>query len=465
MFEAVGEASAVPAPSLVDVLEHPDQVATELAAQLPGPIDAVALSLLDPDALSDAGRVDVLVALERQIAWLQAAQQRVLAALDGAVPDRAGDGLDGAVPDRVGDGRVGDGRVGDGRVGDARVGDARVDFTQEQVGAALRLSPGTAADRLAVARVLVGRLPATLQRLRRGQITYLHARKLAEAVLGVDDQTAADIEVRVLARAGEQTVGQFSASVRRAVIAADPRRAEQRHEDALAERRVVITAQDDGVAEVWALLPAEGAALVATVLDSLAAVKSAGEARSVDQRRADALVDVFARVLSDPALPEQHGARPAIQVTVAASTLLGCDQQPAELAGYGPITADTARRIAADESGTWRRLLTDPATGALLDYGRSTYRPPKDLAQFVITRDRTCVFPGCRRPAHRSDLDHGTPYDAGGATDRHNLHPLCRRHHRAKHEAGWHIQRHPDGTYTWTAPTGHHYRTRPPIDR
>ena len=34
------------------------------------------LSLLDPDALSAAGRVDLLVALERQSAWFAALQQR-----------------------------------------------------------------------------------------------------------------------------------------------------------------------------------------------------------------------------------------------------------------------------------------------------------------------------------------------------------------------------------------------------
>jgi hypothetical protein len=173
---------------------------------------------------------------------------------------------------------------------------------------------------------------------------------------------------------------------------------------------VVIIPQPDGVAELSALLPAEGAALVKTVLDSLATVKTPGETRTLDQRRADCLVDVFARVLGDPDLPEQHGQRPAIHVTVAASTLLGCDEQPAELGGYGPITAEAARRIAADRSGTWRRILTDPTTGQVLDYGRRTYRPP------------------------------------------------------AKHNAGWTVQRTDDGSYPWTAPTGHTYTVHPPDD-
>src|SRR5439155_17358582 len=137
------------------------------------------------------------------------------------------------------------------------------------------------------------------------------------------------------------------------------------------------------------------ATLVQTVLDSLATVKGPGETRSMDQRRADALVDTFARVIGDPSLPQHHGHRPAIQVSVSASTLLGCDEQPAHLDGYGPITADVARRIASDQSGTWRRILTDPTTRQVLDYGRRTYRPPANLADHVIARDRTCVFPGC----------------------------------------------------------------------
>src|SRR5262249_14172301 len=106
--------------------------------------------------------------------------------------------------------------------------------------------PGTAERRLSIARTLVARVPATLELLRRGQLTYLHAMKLAEAVVPFDTETAGKIEQRVLPRAPEQTLAQFGASLRRAVIAADPRRAEQRHHDALDQRRVVFTPQDDG---------------------------------------------------------------------------------------------------------------------------------------------------------------------------------------------------------------------------
>jgi hypothetical protein len=415
-------------PTVLDALVAPADVAAWATIASPGP-DAVApLAVIDPARIDGAARIDLLVGLERQIAWLQACQQRVLAALDGEALSWAGA--------------------------------ESIDFTQDQVGEALRLSPGTAANRLAVARVLTDRLPATVERLARGEITYLQARKLAEAVTPFDDGTCGVIEEKVLRRAGEQTLSQFSATLRRLVLSADPRRAEQRHADALAERRVVITPADDGMAQLWALLPAEGAALIGCVLDALA-VKTPGQTRTADQRRADALIDVFARVIADPKLPEQQDMRPSVQVTVAASTLLGADNQPGELTGYGPITAEHARRIAADQSGTWRRLLTDPATGGLLDYGRTIYRPPRDLADFVIARNRTCVFLTCRRAARRCDLDHRQPWRDGGTTCPHNLHPLCRRHHHAKHQAGWAVTHQPDGSYHWTSPTGHHYTVQP----
>ncbi len=158
---------------------------------------------------------------------------------------------------------------------------------------------------------------------------------------------------------------------------------------------------------------------------------------------------------------------PTIQVSVALSTLLGLDEQPGELAGSGPIPASVARRLAADPTGTWRRLVTDPL-GKLVDYGHEVYRPPKDLADHIIARDRTCRFPHCRRPACRCDLEHAVPWERGGETNEANLNALCCRHHHCKHDAGWTPERLPDSSIQWTSPTGHKYIQPPavyPIDR
>jgi hypothetical protein len=140
--------------------------------------------------------------------------------------------------------------------------------------------------------------------------------------------------------------------------------------------------------------------------------------------------------------------------------LMGLDEQPGELAGYGPIPAALAREIAA--GGTWRRLLTDPQSGVLLDYGRTTYTPPVGLADFVRARDVVCRFCTCGQPAARADLDHTIAFADGGPTSDRNLYAGCRHHHRGKtHAPGWHVDQHDDGRITWTTPTGHSYTSHP----
>ena len=307
------EREAPPA-TLSDVLDSPDAVAAELARVRPAPQDAVTLSLLDPDALSAAGRVDLLIALERQAAWVAAQQQRVLArmAVDAEHDERG--------------------------------------WVREDVACALRLSGVTARRRLAVAQALAERLPATLALLDRGQVSYLHAAFLAEAVFALNEKQAHAVEERVLPRAVEQTLSEFQRSVRRAVARVAAATVEEQRVEAMKQRRVCVTPRDDGMTELWALLPAEGAAAVMTAVDALASVTSADDPRTPDQRRADALVDLGVAALHDPLLPRAQGMRPSIQVTVALSTLLGTDEQPGELTGHGPIPASIARRLAADET-------------------------------------------------------------------------------------------------------------------
>ncbi|MGQ0775173.1 MAG: DUF222 domain-containing protein [Pseudonocardiales bacterium] len=161
--------------------------------------------------------------------------------------------------------------------------------------------------------------------------------------------------------------------------------------------------------------------------------------------------------------------KPLISVIVPITMLLGLDEQPGELVGHGPIPAALAREIAAE--GTWRRLLTDPASGTLLDYGRTTYTPPTGLADFVRARDLYCRNPICRQLAATADLDHTIPWPEG-TTSEHNLYAGCRHDHLMKtHAPGWHVDQYPDGRITWTTPTGHTYTSHPhdyrsnPIDQ
>jgi hypothetical protein len=339
-------------------------------------------------------------------------------------------------------------------------------WVREDVACALRISPATARARLHTATDLVTRLPATLALLDRGDIGLAHASRLVDAVRPLPDRVAAAVQARVLARAPRQTVAQFSASVRRAVLALDPRDQDAQLEDALAQRRVLFTPQDDGTCELWALLGADAAATLKTALDHAADTAKGLDGRSADQRRADALTDLALNALAGAGGGGGRGLRPAVHVTVALSTLLGVDQQPGELDGHGPIPAALARALAFDPTGTWRRLLTDPA-GRLIETGATSYRPPAATARHVRAQHRTCRFPGCRHPAPRCHLDHITAWTHGGTTHPDNLQPLCPRHHHLKHDTGWQVHRDPDDTTHWRSPSGHTYPQPPdplPLD-
>ena len=153
-----------------------------------------------------------------------------------------------------------------------------------------------------------------------------------------------------------------------------------------------------------------------------------------------------------------------IRVTVGLDTLRGIDDEPAELAGFGPIPAADARALAADPESVWFRLVTDPLSGTLLDHGTTRYRPPPSLYEHVYARHRYCQFPGCRVPAHLCDFDHNVPFDpaAGtGPTSAANGGPKCRSHHRLKGLPGWRVAQSADGTIVWSTPSGHTYTVQP----
>ena len=297
-----------------------------------------------------------------------------------------------------------------------------------EVGLMLRVSRHTADRRVHTATDLVHRLPGVHVALRDGRISLPTARTIAEETTHLPDAEARAVAADVLPTAEERTPGQVRAATRRAVLATDPDAVRTRHEHAVRERGVWLHDEPDGMASLHARLPADQAQGCYAVLDTYArhAQADPDDDRSMDARRADALVDLIHGTTTTRVTTQ-------IRVTVPYTTLLGLDETPAELAGHRPIPADIARRLATD--GTWRRILTDPASGALLDYGTTRYTPPPHLREHVITRDRTCTHPGCRIPAHRCDLDHITPFNPNtdtGPTNAENLHPLCRTHHQLK---------------------------------
>ena len=331
---------------------------------------------------------------------------------------------------------------------------------REEVACVLRISPPAAAKRLAQARALIDRLPATFTALAAGDLSLAHIGGLARMAQRSTAALAAHVDSVVVGDSAGATPPMIDRAVSRALAVADPNGAADRHADGVDRRDVRVYPEPDGMATLSVYGPAVDVHTIYTRIDAAARLVP-GDDRTLSQQRFDLLVDGLLTGIPAAGLPTVQGRSPQIQVTVAATTLLGHDDQPGELAGYGPIHADTARKLAADPTGTWRRIVTDPVGGQILDYGRRTYRPPHNLADHITARDRTCRFPGCSVPARRCDLDHIHPWDQGGETKPANLAALCRRHHRLKTEKLWAYELDCDARATWTSPSGHRYVTEP----
>lgn len=352
-----------------------------------------------------------------------------------------------------------------------------------EVGAALHLHSSTAGDRIADAARLVRELPHTLKLLEMGHLTIRHARAALDAFVGLPPEQIARLEDEVLPEAVGLSVSEFTARLDRAVHQLAPKLIEDRHQQELDERGVWAKGTRNGTLSLRArgLDPVAGAALMNTlnaISDSYAAADrdtpsenvNSGDTpvgRTADQRRADALLALAGEVTE--AVPSKPPI--GINVCVALSTLIGQDEQPGEIGGPGfapgsPITAAQARLLAFDPTSTWRRLITDPL-GRLIDYGRTKYRPPVALADFIAARDRTCRGLHCNRQAESCDIDHHFDWVLGGHTAEYNLGPICRGDHVTKHASDWKVARLDNGDHKWTSPIGRTYVKRAstyPID-
>ncbi|MHA7238371.1 HNH endonuclease [Arthrobacter sp. TMS1-12-1] len=343
--------------------------------------------------------------------------------------------------------------------------------TATEIACLLRISERSAHRLVQYSALLVNYHPRTLTALRDGTISWSHATTLLHECTGLPHHVAARLEDALLPIAADTTVPRLSYRARRLRTELHPEALEKRARTAVQGRRVDVEAADDAMAWLHVHLPAtDAAAIDARLTQTSRALQIPAESRTLPQLRTDVLTDLL---LDGPARsgcahePDDHSAaghayriRAHINVTVPVLTLLGVDDAPADLEGYGPIPSDIARRLAA-HAPSFTRLLTHPETGAVLSVGRDTYAVPADLKKWLRVRDRTCRHPGCSIPAARCELDHTTPWARGGPTDHDNLAHLCRKHHMLKSEGLWHYDQPTPGTLVATSPAGRSYACDP----
>lgn len=342
----------------------------------------------------------------------------------------------------------------------------------------------------AMRRTSVG-LPVTWEALHTGQITTTHHFVIDQALKDADPAIAQKVEAIVIPKAIEKDwkPSQLRDAAVYVLLQLDPDGCEERASRARRTRsNVSFRAQEDMLATLYATGDAATVkAMHEEVEQQTDALRRAGDVRTLGELRvavmaalifghelapivSDEPVDVAtpsddavaedgqpgcvpdqARASGTPRRTRRRTGAPQTLVVMPLTTLLG-GQEPAELVGYGPITPAMARRIAGDS--VLRRLVCDPLSGRPKDLGRTSYRPSTEMREWIAVRDRTCLFPGCRRPAHNCQVDHEEEWDRGGETSCDNCGLLCQRHHNYKTQKAWDLTRDADDNCRWESPHG-----------
>jgi len=341
------------------------------------------------------------------------------------------------------------------------------DAVAAEVSAAQNISRGRASTQIRYGRELRERLCAVAAVFAAGQIDYRMVSTIiartsnvtTELIAGLDAALASEAP-RWMKLSNPKLVDRIDMWV--AKFDADGVRVPP---DVDKGRFVEVATTVPGMGGIWANIHATDAALFDQRLDALAATVCKEDPRTTAQRRADAVgalaagADRLMCQCGSAECPSVLAPRPApvvVHVLAEQATVDGSGDTPGYLPKFGIQPAESVRAMIT--AGRVTPLIMPK------DGDQPRYRPSAALAKFLVWRDLTCRWPGCEAPAARCDTDHTVPYPAG-PTHASNLKAYCRKHHLIKTfyagENGWTDRQSPDGTITFTSPTGHLYTTKP----
>ncbi|WP_101394774.1 HNH endonuclease signature motif containing protein [Phycicoccus duodecadis] len=378
------------------------------------------------------------------------------------------------------------------------------------------LTEGLAGRKVHLGAALGERFPLVRDRVLAGDVPAATAHKVVDSCAGLDVEARGRVDAEVSGRLSELDPAQVTAHVRRVATRAAADQVAAQVAKSRRTRTVEVRPGPDGLTDVYALLP------TATVAAAWAATEQlAGEYRGIDdtltlsEARADAFGDLFLRnvtvsasvTLGVPVVTDRPAPEPAMVETVEvpwgdddtvidaytgeetrfgdlppeaqrlfetttmtvdpdlraipmAQVTPGFAVSGTQLPGLGWVDAATVANLLKVLPMDVAGAVLDAETGTLASLTTSAYRPNKAMRDFVTTRDGTCRMWGCSRRAEYTDLDHTRPWP-GGVTSPTDLACLCRRHHRLKQQGRWRPTLDPDGTLTWTSPSGTRRGTEP----
>ena len=432
--QAASERSAEGTTSAAGMLDLLDRLGSE-------PADLSFLATFDLDAMGPLELMEHVAALDRVgalVAWLRA---RSLVAAAGATPSGS------LLAER---------------------------HVEHEIAVARRTSRYGAGRALEDARALALLFPRFAEALRAGEIGDRHVAVLVDKTRPIRDAAVlAAIEARVLGHATRMTPTRFGKEVAKAIADLDPD-AEGRCRRARVQRGVTSRPLDDGlglltVVDDWSTISAvqqtldTDASVLRAERGGAAAVADGNDEARSGACRADALAArVLGTVDADGSVTFDRSSLPVTLNLVMDLQTLRDERDRVALLEGEPVPAGVGREW-LDAVTAYRRCVTAPVTGVLLDYGTAQYLPAP-LRRFVMARDGECRSPICGVCSpQRLQIDHAEEFPAGPSTS-DNTGGLCITEHQLKTAGLVDItDSAADGSCTWTTAWGQsvHIPARP----
>ncbi len=291
-------------------------------------------------------------------------------------------------------------------------------------------------------------LPLFSAALHAGRVGVGHLRILAIAVTTEREPIAVDQEAFLVQSASKLSVLQFGQFMRHWAALCDDALNDPKagDENLLPKRSLTFHELSDGMWRLAGTLDPLSGEIVRAALEAAMPKRADDDARTVPQRRHDALVDLCDESLRNSDRPILGGERPNITVHVDATSGLAHTPQRFFLSSF---TRDT---ILCDATVTSVWL---DATKKPFDVGSPTTDIPLRNRKAVVARDQCCRYAGCGRPSRWTEIHHMKHREHGGNNAVENLVALCRFHHRFTHRYGLSLEWADDGlTLIITWPNG-----------
>ncbi|WP_162802772.1 HNH endonuclease [Ornithinimicrobium avium] len=210
----------------------------------------------------------------------------------------------------------------------------------DDLAAARKTSPYWGSRDLTSARALVAEMPRALAALETGTISAYQARTITEATTCLEPGDRAEVDERLAGSLAGASNAEIASAVRALVYEVDPAGFVARARKAAKDRGVSSRPAPDVMAVLSARLPAAQAATCYKALrEHAVTAKASGDPRTLNQLMADALVErLTGRSVVD-------GIDVEVGLLITDEALFGGGSDAADLEGYGPIPAQTARDL------------------------------------------------------------------------------------------------------------------------